>query len=804
MSHTSTTLRRRILSRASLAALMLGCSDAASWAQQNIAAVEEITVTARRREEKLSEVPEAITALSSADIVSRNITELKDIATLTPSLTLTQYGTQRVNRTNQTLLVRGVTSRVAGTVGTGVFINGAPASNGGAGDLADLERVEVLKGPQSAYFGRATFAGAINLVTKAPSETWGGSVEGIIGSYSQHDLKGSVEGPIVPGILGVRVSGRFFEQDGQYKSAWDGQNLTDQRTKVLSTVLDFHPTDDLKITWVGLARYLHDGYPSYAKFTLSRGDFNCNAGAAPAGARNYICGELPRFPENRIGANFPITPAIFNYLYNNSGNIPNPFGVQLIGKGPGDIGHNYHTSLRGDYTLHGGFLEGATISYLGSYNYSHGQTTTNSAAETLLTVNPNPTNNPTVPPNPALLRVTISETEDLYQEARLSSSGSQRFRWMFGGSYYRTYPRVTPLAGIQLTGAANFSGTTYTNLSNWGMFGSLAYDLTDALTASFEARYQGEKQSIKNLAGVEQIASSVNNFMPRASLQYKFTPDLNAYASWARGINPQSFNTSLFTVPQVVVDSIVSQTGAGKIVKGERIDMFELGLKGNLLDGRIAFDADVYYGFWKDQVITQRVIGPNPNDVTQQTILTVSTNLGESRLKGLELNVGANLTEHLKTNVTFALTGTEIKSYYCAACLLNITGSPNVVGNKFPGVPQKTATVFLEYSNELGTMLGGDANWYVNGQYIYADKMFADETNLAWTPQRHTFDFRVGINRGNLTVEGFVLNAFNAYYYTVGQRDVEQINVPTATQNNAFYLGLPDKRRFGARARYKF
>ena len=82
--------------------------------------------------------------------------------------------------------------------------------------------------------------------------------------------------------------------------------------------------------------------------------------------------------------------------------------------------------------------------------------------------------------------------------------------------------------------------------------------------------------------------------------------------------------------------------------------------------------------------------------------------------------------------------------------------------------------------------------------------MFADETNLAWTPQRHTFDFRVGINRGNLTVEGFVLNAFNAYYYTVGQRDVEQINVPTAVQNNAFYLGLPDKRRFGARARYKF
>ncbi len=89
MSKTATTLRQRILSRASLAALMLGCSDATSWAQQNIAAVEEITVTARRREEKLSEVPQAITAVSSADIASRNITELKDIASLTPSLTLT-------------------------------------------------------------------------------------------------------------------------------------------------------------------------------------------------------------------------------------------------------------------------------------------------------------------------------------------------------------------------------------------------------------------------------------------------------------------------------------------------------------------------------------------------------------------------------------------------------------------------------------------------------------------------------------------------------------------------------------------
>lgn len=794
MSNTSTSLRRRILSRASLAALILGCSDTASWAQQT-GAVEEITVTARRREEKLSEVPQAITAVSAESIVSRNITELKDIATLTPSLTLTQYGTQRVNRTNQTLLVRGVAR-----TGTGVFINGAPASSGGAGDISDLERVEVLKGPQSAYFGRSTFAGAINLVTRAPSDIWGGSVEGIIGSYNQHDVKASVEGPIVPGVLGVRLSGRFFEQDGQYKSAWDGQNLTDQRTKVANIVLDFNPTDDLKITWVGMARYLHDGYPAYSKFTLSRGDFNCNAGAAAANLRNYICGELPRFPENRVGANFPITPAIFNYLYNNSGNIPNPFGVELIGKGPGDIGHNFHTNLRADYTLHGGFLEEATISYLGSYNYGHGQTTTNSAAETLLTVTPNPTNNPTVPPNPALLRVTISETGDMYHEVRLASSGSQRLRWMAGGSYYRTFPRTTPLAGIQLTGAANFSGTSYTALRNWGMFGSLAYDITPELTASFEARYQGELQTVKTIAHVTVIDSNIKSFMPRASLQYKVTPDMNVYASWARGINPQSFNTSLFTVPQVVVDSIVSQTGAGKIVKGERIDMFELGVKGNLWDGRIAFDADVYYGFWKDQVITQRVIGPNPNDVTQNTILTVSTNLGESRLKGLELNLSANLTEYLKTNATFAITGTEIKQYYCAACLLNITGNANVSGNKFPGVPQKTATLFVEYSRPFSD----DANWYVNGQYIYADRMFADETNLAWTPQRHTFDFRAGINRGNLNLEGFVLNAFNAYYYTVGQRDVEQINVPGATQNNAFYVGLPDKRRFGFRARYKF
>ena len=434
-------------------------------------------------------------------------------------------------------------------------------------------------------------------------------------------------------------------------------------------------------------RYLHDGYPAYAKFSLARGDFNCNAGAAAANQRNYICGELPRFPENRIGANFPVTPAIFNYLYNNSGNIANPFNSELIGKGPGDIGHNYHTNLRADYTLHGGFLEGATVSYLGSYNYSHGQTTTNSAAETLLTVNPNPTNNATVPPQPALLRVTISETEDMYQEARLSSSGSQRLRWMAGASYYRNYPRVTPLPGIQLTGAANFTGTSYTVLRNWGTFGSLAYDIIPDLTASFEARYQGERQTVKSLAGATVIESDIKSFMPRASLQYKLNPDVNVYASWARGINPQSFNTSLFTVPQVVVNSIVAQTGAGKIVKGERIDMLELGLKGNLFDGRVAFDADVYYGFWKDQVITNRVIGPNPNDVTQTTILTVSTNLGKSHLKGLALNVSANVS-----------------------------------GNKFPGVPQKTATVSLEYSIELGNMLAGDASWYINGQYIYADK----------------------------------------------------------------------------------
>lgn len=290
--------------------------------------------------------------------------------------------------------------------------------------------------------------------------------------------------------------------------------------------------------------------------------------------------------------------------------------------------------------------------------------------------------------------------------------------------------------------------------------------------------------------------------MPRVSLQNKLDANANIYGSWARGYQPASFNATLFTQNQTVVDFVLQSTGAGKTVAGEQIDMFELGIKGNLLDNRVSVNTDVYYGKWTNQVIQQRVPAPNTSNPAVPTVVTVNTNLGETELKGWEFEATASLTEQLLTKLTFAYNGVTIKKYNCAACILNLTGVGDVSGKRLSGSPTTTATVFLEYRDKFN----GSGDWYANTQFIYAGKIYADDANLAWTKPRTTFDFRAGLDFGKTSVEAYILNAFNAYYYESALRDVNGFApvAPANAFNNAIYVSPAEKRRVGLRVKYRW
>jgi iron complex outermembrane receptor protein len=137
------------------------------FAQADGSAYEEVVVTARKRDEKLLEIPLSMTAISASDIEDKGITELVDLVAFTPGFFFAEHSVGRADRSNRILVIRGmaISQENDHQQAATIFVDGIPALGSAMAGLEDLERVEVVRGPQSAYFGRSTFAGAVNFVT---------------------------------------------------------------------------------------------------------------------------------------------------------------------------------------------------------------------------------------------------------------------------------------------------------------------------------------------------------------------------------------------------------------------------------------------------------------------------------------------------------------------------------------------------------------------------------------------------------------------------------------------------------------
>lgn len=160
--------------------------------------LEEIVVTARKREESLLDTPIAITAITGDELATKGVTNFNQLADATPGLNLTNVagGGGRSDRSFQQITLRGFVPSSAASTLVSTFIDGAPvASPTAVAAVSDPARIEILKGPQAAYFGRNTFAGAINVVNREPGEQLGGSFALMGGSRSNVDVQGALDGP---------------------------------------------------------------------------------------------------------------------------------------------------------------------------------------------------------------------------------------------------------------------------------------------------------------------------------------------------------------------------------------------------------------------------------------------------------------------------------------------------------------------------------------------------------------------------------------------------------------------------------
>jgi iron complex outermembrane receptor protein len=761
--------------------------------------LEEVVVTARKRSEQLLKVPVAITAFTSKTLKTRGIYSIGDLAKQTAGLTsdTTAGTTGRSDRSFPEFVIRGMVPSVYTNPTTTVFLDGAPLISGEVDGLENLERVEVLKGPQSAYFGRETFAGAINLVTKDPSAKPQVTLDSLLGTGNWSDQNIGIQGPIVPGKLSFSGNFRDYSRQGSYENKAAGDKtkeyLGDQSTKSGNFTIVLTPNDKLKVKVLGL--YFHDDDGPSAQEEITPDQSNCLDGS--------FCGTVPGRLSTQPAVNDLVTPSIqrfLNHLGTAAGNqVFKPMNTKY-----GLVRDGYHGSVNVDYNFDDG-ITATSLSAIDLQKFSSLQDFSDidgsSTANPYYALTGNQYGN-SYYDYPFFAEEEYRSTS---QELRLTSDASQRFRWLVGFDYQ--YTRTDSSLGGGGGGLDYFAGDSPVTSNTEGVFYGLAYDILPRLTFNFEGRVQTDTESTSPNGTSQTVSGTYNNFLPRLTLQYKFTPKIMGYATYSEGVNPGEFNGGLLSLPAAEQKILAADYNATVKVLPEKLTNYELGAKGSFFNDSLQVSADVYYDIWKNQIDSNTILFQEGGVTETQTVYT---NNGRTNLMGLEADTEWEPVNGLVLNGSGAINDSHIESGGCYACSL-ITGTQNVDGNQLPDVSLYQISVGAQYNGHLtflgNTPLSRFQNWgyFDRFDYTYKSPQYEDKDNIVSTPAENLINLRVGVSHGPLTIEAFVDNLTNfsgptslSGYYNVGNPR------ESFARQDALVGGLPYLRSFGLRLRYSF
>lgn len=549
-----------------------------------IAAPEEITVTARRKQERLLDVPLNVTALAGGSLKELGVASYRELMNVVPSL-----NTAANDRGDSVkLTMRGLGVSTTGSAKASVFLDGVYIGGNYSGiPVEGLGTIEVLKGPQSALFGRSTFAGAMNYVTRRPTDTFEGEINVEIATLGEKKIDGHVSGPIVPGKLYAMISGSYMDYDApdSWKTPGSGIRNGAQSGGGAMGKLVFTPTETLTLT--GLVSY-------------SRIDDD------PLGA-------LFIDPASRDGAIRKINPATGT----ETGQVVYyPTKIRSITPKSGDFDATYQ------YLNNPGYRTKVLTSYLkGEWQSDSGYAVTLTGAyghqDATTELNVNLRNRaPTAGYGYLYSLRTVLEESDKSVELRLSTPDDKPIRLAAGG-YYLDLRKVydpnesdsfllAPVIGTFDLIIPHYYANTRTQ--DRSVFGAAYIDIAPKLTLSLEGRYQSEKirtisadsvtyvKSFYNPAAPYTLTNQTFNatfdaFLPRASLQYKISDRMNVYATYSEGTTPGGFNTSIYTLPEY------------RTIKEENLRNYEIGFKGRITRN-LTIEAAVYYMDWLNQQTT--------------------------------------------------------------------------------------------------------------------------------------------------------------------------------------------------------
>jgi iron complex outermembrane receptor protein len=859
VNHQSTTLFLMSRIVPAIAALSFSATlPTPVYAQEPSAGVlEEILVTARKREENLQEVPIAITAFSEADIKAAGFVNLDDIARQAPGLQFNStLGSLRPGRLSSNIRFRGIGGAgIGGGFGAlqtanlfvdGVFVLEAAQSLA----LTDIERIEVIRGPQSAMFGRNTFAGAINYITKTPSmDEFIGSLSVDAGQFEQYEASFSVEGPLIEDRLAARLSARLYNKGPMY-TASDRGDLGAQSTESVSLSLDARPTDALNFRFRAYYQVDDDGpvATAFLKFTgEDTGNDTCTGtsyqGYDPDGnfttlfPTGFWCGVVPspgdpRAP--RVDANTSLLPQfpsfrgdldgdgrdnstfLIDHLFSGGGlsGVPNKDGLGIKRE-------VVRVSLAGEYSFDNGITAIATAAF-NKNDAAAIRDFDTTAIESFWATNP-------------------QTGEDKSIEIRAESPGDQRLRWMGGVNFYEQEFLTSNAAGDIVHVCGNFAGIP-DNFCDfpiflavgldggdfvdvWSVFSSFSYDFTDRLTVDVEARYQEDKRG----DGISNVSTTFKDFIPRVSLTYKLTDSVSVYGMYSQGVLPGVTNSAYNTCSDVPLtqpfidpftgnpsfatecEQWVAQLGDDlkSATDTQTLDAFEIGLKALWLDGRFLTNISVYSYDWNAQpfgVNAQVVRDSNRDGIPNANPNFLFAGIeGDSESIGVELESEFLVTENWSVALNVAYNDNEYNEFYIRSSFNDAArlGTDNLKGTRSSRFPEWSGNFSTSYKRALTS--GWDL--IARGDVTYTGEVFTGTGNLASIDDFTLVNGRVGIEKQGLHLSVYVKNLFDEDRWSGGTNFIDHTvisNTGFDFTNGGILLIPQDKRTFGITARYSF
>jgi len=823
--------------------------------EQATIGLEEIVVTARKREESLQEVPLSITAFSAEDIFEKDMLNLEDVGLQTPGFQFVNQGNQQPGRYNTQLQFRGLTTaQFSPSFATGaLFIDGVYVLNGGTSlTLMDLERVEVIKGPQAAYFGRNTFGGAVNLITRNPSaEEWAGSVRLRATDRATNEFNAFVEGPIVQDRLSVSLGGRFYDKQGHY-TASSGDRTGGEETQTLSAVVFYAPTENFDVKLRYSMSEDNDGAPTQAFITGLANDSCTGQPAtnplATSGPRNYVCGEVPynANPASVTGGSSKLISS------NTFIDTAVPWDRSMVGQGL--LAKSYPPQIAGLPSIDGIGLKRETERLSVAANWSvanhdvgfvYGMNEQDAVwiRDFDLTDRQNWFSR-----DPQMM-------EDESWEIRISSPQDQQLRYLAGYSYYEQEFFSAGTGGDAITlcfrfspaGIANnFPGDCNSSLpfnnslvnsdmsEVSGLFFSVDYDITDSITAIVEGRWvedQLTKGGPLNTAGLDSgtdsFEESFDDFLPRVILRWTPSESTNLYASYSEGLLAGDFNTFFAQATPYEREQYVSQDpNIADLLPAETLEAVELGLKQSLLDGRAQINVAVYRQEWTNikgrSSFTIRETCRSIDEANCPDAASIgqpktsddgmgnripffnSRNIllpGDAEIQGLEIEVSYLASENLLLQATASFIDSEYTDYEYNF-VVPLTGYSQMRGNKTPRQARNTFTASATYSL---TLAGYDA--YIRGDAFHQGRAYVDEGNLAWLSPYTVANLRAGVSMGQWMAEFFIDNMLDEEAWQTGARWTD-FSRPTQfaslTRTQGIAVSPLDRREFGLRLEYRF